>query len=278
MADEELPESGVLVVRASGAATALSALLGGPATPAVGEVQVVLRASVPRRLPPAARRFTAPGCTVELRASDDARSGVAVLTVTASRLSIDVAELQPLMFRQVPVERALAVLCSSAVAHLLGAAGLSDVVDQHGAAHYVTGLVELVLRSALAADLQRADTAAARYREAVEYVNRHLTDPDLSAERIAEALFVSRRRLYQLFDDGEGISGRIRRMRIERAQQLLADPTRASHGIGELAKLCGFVNAAHFSRTFRKVVGQTPREYRDSVAKVHGGDDRAERG
>jgi transcriptional regulator GlxA family with amidase domain len=89
---------------------------------------------------------------------------------------------------------------------------------------------------------------------------------------------VSRRRLYQLFDDGEGISGRIRRMRVERAQQLLADPTRASQGIGEVARLCGFVNAAHFSRTFRKVVGQTPREYRDSVAEVHRGDHRTERG
>lgn len=268
MAEGEPPEPGVLVVRASGAATALAALAG--AAPAVGEVQVVLRATAPRRLPSV---LAVPGCTVELRASD-ARVGVAVLTVAAGRLSIDVAELKPLMFRQVPVDRPLAALCSSAVAHLLGAGDL----DQHGVAHYVTGLVELVLRSALAADLQRADAAAARYREAIEYVNRHLTDPDLSAERIAEALFVSRRRLYQLFDDGEGISGRIRRMRVERAQQLLADPTRAAQGIGEVARLCGFVNAAHFSRTFRKVVGQTPREYRDSVAEVHRGDHRAERG
>jgi AraC-like DNA-binding protein len=220
-----------------------------------------------------------PGCTVELRAPEDGgRTGVVVLTVAAHRLSIDVAELQPLMFHQVVVRRPVEALFSSAVAHLLGAAGEPETIDPHGAAHYLVGLAELVLRSALHADLHRADTAAARHREAIDYVNRHLADPDLSAERIADELFISRRRLYQLFDDGDGISGRIRRMRIERAKQLLADPTRTSYGIGELARQCGFVNSAHFSRTFRKIVGRTPREFRDSVAEVGGGDQAAEDG
>ena len=278
MTADEPPEPGVLVVRASGAASALAALTGEQ-RPAAGDVQLVVRATVPRRLPPAARRFTVPGCTVELRAPEDGgRTGVVVLTVAAHRLSIDVAELQPLMFHQVVVSRPVEALFSSAVAHLLGAAGAPETVDPHGAAHYLVGLAELVLRSALHADLHRADTAAARHREAIDYVNRHLADPDLSAERIADELFISRRRLYQLFDDGDGISGRIRRMRIERAKQLLADPTRTSYGIGELARQCGFVNSAHFSRTFRKIVGQTPREFRDSVAEVGGGDQAAEDG
>ena len=273
MADEVRPESGVLVIRASGAATALAALVaGGDATPSTGHVQLVLRATLPRRLPAEARKLTVPGCTAEV--SD----GALVLTVAAHRLSIDFAELAPLMFQQVPVDRSLEALCSSAVAHLLAVASRPDVIDRTGAAHHLTGLVELVVRSALSAELHRADTAAARYREAVDYVNRHLTDPDLTAERIAEALFISRRRLYQLFDDGDGISGRIRRMRIDRAKELLADPTRGSHGIAELAKLCGFVNAAHFSRTFRRIVGSTPSEYRDSVAEVHRGDQPAEDG
>ncbi|HEY0807410.1 MAG TPA: helix-turn-helix transcriptional regulator [Pseudonocardiaceae bacterium] len=115
--------------------------------------------------------------------------------------------------------------------------------------------------------------------EAIEYVNRHLADPDLTAERVADALFISRRRPYQLFDDGDGISGRIRRMRIERAKELLADPARARAGIGELARQCGFVNSAHFSRTFRKIVGQTPREYRvGSAVEGDGRDQPSEHG
>jgi AraC-like DNA-binding protein len=271
MAGDEPPGHGVLVVRASGAASALAALAGDQ-RPAAADVQLVVRASVPRRLPPAARRFAVPGCTVELRAPEDGgRTGVVVLTVATHRLSIDVAELAPLMFQQVVVRRPVEALFSSAVAHLLAVAGEPEAVDPHGVAHYLIGLAELLLRSALRAESHHADTAAARYRDAIDYVNRHLADPELSAERIAEELFISRRRLYQLFDDGDGISGRIRRLRIERAKQLLADPTRSAYGIGELARQCGFVNSAHFSRTFRRIVGSTPREYRDSVAEVGGG-------
>lgn len=269
MEDEPLAH-GVLVIRASGAATALAAL--ADTTPRISDVQLVMRATVPRRLPDAARSITAPGCAVELHAS----SGVVVLTIAAHRLSIDAAELQPLMFQQVAVRRPLESLFSAAVTHLLGVAVRPDVVDQHGVAHYLTGLAELLLRSALNSELRRADTAAARYRDAIEYVTAHLTDPELSAERVAEALFISRRRLYQLFTDGDGISGRIRRMRIERAKDLLADPAHGSRGIGELARMCGFVNPGHFSRTFHRIVGRTPREYRDSVAEVDGRDQPSE--
>jgi AraC-like DNA-binding protein len=272
------PASGVLVVRASGAGAALAALNGS--VPKADDVQLVMRAPVPRRLPQQARTLAVPGCTVELRPAGEPeqRSGVVVLTVATHRLSIDFAELQPLMFQQIPVDRPLAALFASAVGQLLGAASQPDTLDQHGAGHYLVGLVELVLRSALRSQLHRSDTAAARYRDAVDYVNRHLTDPDLSAERIADALFISRRRLYQLFDDGDGISGRIRRMRVARAKELLADPTRGRHGIGELARQCGFVNSAHFSRTFRKLTGTTPREFRDGVrsAEVDGRDQPAE--
>lgn len=258
---EDEPTPGVLVIRASGAAAALAAL--SDATPRSVDIQLVVRAALPRRLPDEARRLAVPGCTVELRPADDG-AGLAVLTVAAHRLSIDFAELQPLMFQQIAVQRPLAALFSTAVTQLLGAAARPDVVDQHGAAHYLTGLVELVVRSALAARLHGEDAAAARYRQAIEYIGEHLADPELSAERVADALFISRRRLYQLFDDGDGVSGRIRRMRIDRAKELLADPARMSYGIGELARMCGFVNSAHFSRTFHKIVGRTPREYRES--------------
>jgi AraC-like DNA-binding protein len=164
----------------------------------------------------------------------------------------------------VPVERPLQTLFAAAVAHLLVVA---DSLDQHGIRPYLTGLAELVLRSALRTELNRADAIATRRRDAVEYIKEHLADPALSADRIADALFISRRRLYQLFDDGDGVSGRIRQLRIDRAKELLGDPAHAVKGIGEISRQCGFANAAHFSRTFRKVVGETPRDYRDRVLK-----------
>lgn len=257
----------MLVVRASGAGAALAAMAAGRSV--ADSIQVIM--ALPRHLPAGAKAHF-PGCTVEIQPADD--RAVAVLTVATARLSIDFAELRPLLFQPVPVDRPLAALFGAALAQVLTQA---DTLDQHGVGHYLVGLVELLLRSALASHLHRADTAAARCREAIEYVKQHLADPDLTAERVADALFISRRRLYQLFDDGEGISGRIRRLRIERAKELLGDPARARAGIGELSRQCGFVNSAHFSRTFRKLVGQTPREYRSGL-EGDGGDQAAEQG
>lgn len=258
--------AGYLVVRASGASAARMAMdairepsLARPrAEPE--QLQLVMRASLPRYLPARGVSLTYPECA--LRAVPGERQGTVVLTVATAKLSISFGELRPLLFRPVPVDRPLQTLFGSAVAHLLVVA---ESLDPHGIKPYLTGLAELVLRSALRSELNRADAIATRRRDAVEFIKENLSDPGLSADRIADALFISRRRLYQLFDDGDGVSGRIRQLRIDRAKELLGDPAHALKGIGEISRQCGFANAAHFSRTFRKVVGQTPRDYRDQA-------------
>ena len=265
--DDQEVASGFLVVRASGASAALRALGGGK----IGDpdrLQLLMRCPVPAAVSTSGSTLSFPECTLHVLpvstvdgSNGGGRDGVAMLTVSSARLSISFAELRPLLFQPVEVDPVLRSVFAGAVAHLLAAA---HALDPHGVAHHLLGLAELVLRSALRAELDRVDLLASRRREAIEYIKAHLAEPGLGAERIADALYISRRRLYQLFDDGDGVSGRIRALRVERAKALLADPAKASHGIGEIAKKCGFTNAAHFSRTFRKVVGETPREYRDT--------------
>jgi AraC-like DNA-binding protein len=261
--------AGYLVVRSSGASAARLAidalrqpsLVRAKAEP--DQIQLVMRASLPRYLPAGGVSLSFPECALRAQPADRAgRHGTVLLTVATGKLSISFGELRPLLFRPVPVERPLQTLFAAAVAHLLVVA---ESLDQHGIKPYLVGLAELVLRSALKTELNRADAIATRRRDAVEYIKENLADPALSADRIADALFISRRRLYQLFDDGDGVSGRIRQLRIERAKELLGDPAHAVKGIGEISRQCGFANAAHFSRTFRKVVGETPRDYRDRV-------------
>ncbi|MPZ81064.1 MAG: helix-turn-helix domain-containing protein [Actinophytocola sp.] len=260
--------AGYLVVRASGASAARVAIDAirqpslAKAKVEPDQIQLVMRASLPRYLPAAGVSLRFPECS--LRAQPAGRHGTVLLTVATSKLSISFGELRPLLFRPVPVERPLQTLFAAAVAHLLVVA---ESLDQHGIKPYLTGLAELVLRSALRTELNRADAIATRRRDAVEYIKENLADPALSADRIADALFISRRRLYQLFDDGDGVSGRIRQLRIDRAKELLGDPAHAVKGIGEISRQCGFANAAHFSRTFRKVVGEAPRDYRDRVLR-----------
>ncbi|RLK60544.1 helix-turn-helix transcriptional regulator [Actinokineospora cianjurensis] len=248
--------AGELVVRASGAVAAVMAIEGrGRGEPQ--QVQVLLRAGV-GRVPAAGVALGFGECSVRVR------GGVVLISVAAGKLSIGFGELRPLLFQPVPLARGLQALVAASVGHLVAASGS---LDPHGARAYVVGLAELVLRSALRTELDRADALATRRRAAVDYIREHLSDPALAADRIADALFISRRRLYQLFDDGDGVSGRIRAMRIERARELLADPAQGIRGIGEISRQCGFANAAHFSRTFRKTVGESPSDYRDKLLR-----------
>ncbi len=96
-----------------------------------------------------------------------------------------------------------------------------------------------------------------------EYVERHLGDLDLSAERIARAHFVSVRYLHRLFE-GEGITvGRlIQRLRVEQCARELARRGRVSPSIAVVAARWGFRSAAHFSRAFRAVHGCSPQQWR----------------
>lgn len=256
--------SGQLIVRASGAAAARAAMMG--TAPAPEHIQLLIRCQVPRAVAAAGAKLTFADCTLHLLpigppdGEAPGNRGVVMLTVSTAKLSIGFSELRPLMFQPVETDPALRSLFASAVAHVLAA---GEVLDAHGLAHHLLGLAELVLRTALRVELDRVDALAARRREAVEYMRTHLGEQSLSADKVADALFISRRRLYQLFDDGQGISERIKGLRIDRAKALLSDPAKASRGIAEVAKDCGFATAAHFSRTFSKLVGQTPTEFRE---------------
>lgn len=251
--DEAEVARGQLVVRSSGAAAAVAAMTGVAGAP--DSVQLLVRCPAPR----GATELRLPDCGLVTRPAEPP-PGVVMLTVAAARLTIGFDELRPLMFQPVDLHPALRATFASTVAHVLAG---GDALDRHGLGHHLHGLAELVLRSALRTELDRVDTLAARRREAVRFIAANLSDPALGADQVAGALFVSRRRLYQLFDDGQGVSERIRGMRLDHARSLLADPTRGALGIGEIARACGFVSAAHFSRVFRTAVGRTPREYRE---------------
>ena len=55
----------------------------------------------------------------------------------------------------------------------------------------------------------------------------------------------------------------VSRLRIDRAKELLANPNLR---ISEIAYEVGFQSLTHFNRIFRKLEGQAPTAYRDSIA------------
>ncbi|MFI5793700.1 helix-turn-helix domain-containing protein [Streptomyces sp. NPDC051677] len=98
----------------------------------------------------------------------------------------------------------------------------------------------------------------------MEYVELHLTDPDLSPEAIARAHHISVRYLHKLFKDEDTTVGRwILRRRLEECRRDLMRYGRGSRTIAAVAGRWGFLSATHFSRVFRSAYGMSPREWRD---------------
>jgi len=104
-----------------------------------------------------------------------------------------------------------------------------------------------------------------------DYIDRHLGEPELSPEVIAGAHHISVRYLHRLFE-GEGVTVArlIQQRRLAACAKELARPGRSAPTVSAVAQRWGFVNPAHFSRTFRTAYGVSPREWR-----VQGFDDTA---
>ncbi|WP_158890547.1 AraC family transcriptional regulator [Amycolatopsis anabasis] len=109
----------------------------------------------------------------------------------------------------------------------------------------------------------RFDGQPAQLAIAKDYIERHLSDPGLSAERVAAAAGVSARHLRRLFaPDGMTPSRYLLQRRLELARDRLRDATSATDTIADIAYRCGFASQSHFTRVFRDHFGQTPGEAR----------------
>jgi AraC-like DNA-binding protein len=109
----------------------------------------------------------------------------------------------------------------------------------------------------------QATPRAAHLLRAQRYIAGHLADQDLSPTGVAQALRVSVRYLYLLFQaEGTSPARWILERRLEQAGRLLADSRQADWTITDIAFSVGFKDASHFTRAFKNTHGCCPREYR----------------
>ena len=92
------------------------------------------------------------------------------------------------------------------------------------------------------------------------YIDLHYTEP-LTVPSLCRMLYISKSKLYQISRDafGMGVSDYIRRLRMERAKQLLQD---GKLPIWQIAEQVGIHDANYFIRAFKADVGTTPLSYR----------------
>jgi AraC-like DNA-binding protein len=99
------------------------------------------------------------------------------------------------------------------------------------------------------------------------FIEHNLGDPDLSPAGIAAYHHISVRSLHALFQDqGETVAASVRRRRLERCREDLADPRLRRRSIGAVSARWGYLRPADFSRAFRGAYGVSPREFRRDAA------------
>ena len=102
-----------------------------------------------------------------------------------------------------------------------------------------------------------------RLQQINDYMDMHLSDPQLSLETVAKECGISLRYLCHLFQaSGTTFSTVLRRKRQEKAREWLSASHMYRKTITEIAELAGYRSVASFSRTFRSEHGCTPRDYR----------------
>jgi AraC-like DNA-binding protein len=87
----------------------------------------------------------------------------------------------------------------------------------------------------------------------------------LDPSTVAEAVGISKRHLHALFASaGTTFGATLLAIRLRRASEILTDPRFRLYQIGEVAWQCGFEDASHFARRFKRSFGVTPLNFRRS--------------
>ena len=100
---------------------------------------------------------------------------------------------------------------------------------------------------------------------ALDYMRSHCAE-HISLADVADHVYVSQWHLSKLINrhTGQSFFDLIGGMRIDRAKVLLADPAMRVHAVAEEV---GYNDVAHFSKSFKRIVGKTPGEYRASLTR-----------
>lgn len=103
--------------------------------------------------------------------------------------------------------------------------------------------------------------------ESLSYLETHAFEP-IGVDDVACHVVVSRRTLERRFQEaiGHSVAQEIRRLRIERAKQLLLD---SGLTLAHIADQSGFRNAQSLSEAFKREVGMSPSEFRSFGRAKH---------
>lgn len=157
---------------------------------------------------------------------------------------------------------------------LVGLRKVLDAWDGTVGTHLGDAVLD-VLAAAFSAELANGSTRTPTTRHAAllsdirMFIERHLSDPELSPESVAAAHHISESYLQKLFaSTGVGVSGWIRQRRLEKCRRDLAAAYNAHKPVAAVGARWGLTDPSHFSRLFKSAFDLTPGEYRNQYTSL----------
>ena len=98
------------------------------------------------------------------------------------------------------------------------------------------------------------------------YLARNYSDPELTVEKTSRDTHIPVSRVSEILKSVSGIGFRsyLNKIRLNEAKRLLSESQKR---ISEIGYSVGYSNISHFNRTFKKIVGLSPGEYRQTQKK-----------
>jgi len=114
--------------------------------------------------------------------------------------------------------------------------------------------------------VRRDKDESANMARARQFIEKHQAEP-LSLERVAQAANISRHYFCKIFKKATGVNfiDYLSRVRVEKSKTLLLNP---NSRISEAAFASGFQSMTNFNRAFRRIVGRSPSQFRESLPKL----------
>jgi AraC-like DNA-binding protein len=121
-----------------------------------------------------------------------------------------------------------------------------------------------ILSNQLAVRREKDETTS--MTRARQFIEDHQAEP-LSLGRIAQVANISRHYFCKMFKKATGINfiDYLSRVRVEKSKTLLLNP---NSRVSEVAFACGFQSMTNFNREFKRIVGRSPTQFRESLPKL----------
>lgn len=105
------------------------------------------------------------------------------------------------------------------------------------------------------------DSKSSLFSGVLDYIDKHITDPDMSLRKVSGIFAYSQKYFSHLFKDsiGTGFCEYVNEKRMDRAKSLIIDSGITE--VSRLSELCGFTDPLYFSKVFKKYVGVSPSIY-----------------